>query len=143
MSLPNDPSRIFVFKEKHGDRYFLADTPERIQEFCFDLLKERHEDEDWDSPEANIEAEHIGEKPKCPRDQVGVLPTKGLREQYSKKWAVWDKQFMAREARIAFWKRVRLCLDTQDKKLAVKLIFELRDAEYEGFEIENLENLQK
>lgn len=136
-----DPSRIFVFKEKHGYHYFLADTPERIQDFCFDLLKQRHEDESWDTPEANIEAEPIGEEPKCPKDKIESLPTVELQELYRAEWAVWDMQFRAREGRIAFWKKVRQCLDTQDKKLAVNLIFELRDAEYERFEIEYLENL--
>ena len=144
----DDPSRIFVFREKHGDRFFLADTPERIKEFCWDLLKERHgEGEDgWDCPSENIKCLNDEKRelvlPLWPRAKLGDLPSEALRNQYRSEWDEYDKQIKVWDDGIVFWQRVQVCLDTQDKKLAVKLVFELRDAEYEGFEIENLENLE-
>jgi hypothetical protein len=126
--------QIIVFHEKHGPRYFAADTEEELQAACLKVVRERLAEEWYYTPEALDESVNLTD------DQIASLPTASLqaaaradRDRYRRKAR--ENAQMQKE-----WDLVQKAVDTGDGEAAYQLIRLRSRAEYEGFNIEALES---
>jgi hypothetical protein len=124
---------ILVFREKHGDRYFLAESREAIAEACFKVFKERFDEgwyaSDFDEPE----------KPEVTNDKLGSLPPK--LQQFARDEIVSYERMMAGyKQQQEFAKRITDAVANGDRAVAVQVIESRGGYEYEGYRLEQCED---
>lgn len=134
--------RIIVLKEKHGTRYFLADTEKKLAEAALSILKERMTGDyrmicspgkasDW------YRAEDI-----LTDAAIAALPTESVRSQArrEKDQALGSKR--AYEAEGEQYHQARRALRAKDGDAALEVLQDRSACEYEGFRFEYLENIK-
>lgn len=141
---------ILVFQEKHGDRYFLADTPERTKKAFLKILEERYNRggyflklEDCFSEEdlllARDSDEYIQKLQKtiADKDAVDVIKDHALHElDRVKKLVRYYKEVVFENGEI------QKALSNKDGLLAFCILDGRRDYEYERFSFEHLESVE-
>jgi hypothetical protein len=123
--------RILVFMEKHGNRYFLAETKEQVYDACLKILKERA----WmfvEPKEPELEDEHqdmvfepgsIFEK-----TQVDIIKRN-------------QNKILAYNETMNQYKLARFAVDQNNGRIAWRVINDRYDHEYERYDFEHLENV--
>lgn len=126
--------KILVAKEKHGDRYLNASTPEALAESAFKLLKERWEMDYWyhldDPPSSN---EILSE------EQISALPTTTLAASEAQKRANYLRRLHAYERQRDTYEAIKDCVENNKKDQAWSLLQRRSNYEYEQVTIETLE----
>ena len=125
--------KILVFKEKHGDRYLKASTPEEIQESCLKVLRERFEDENdmWGyAPDGNL-----GDPPMLD-DIIDSLPEPYKQLEKDKK-KVYQRRYDEYRKDLHWYGRVKAELENPAGD-AYKLLRWRADYQHEGFWIEGV-----
>lgn len=137
--------RIMVFDEKHGQRWFKADTLEAARKAALYLLEERYGHDglwgDINELVANEEKEKAEElkDPGFDEAYIKTMPTEELkilaREELEKfKRAKWDSEDYLEQL-----KQIQKALADNDPIRALYAIWICRGGEYEGWEFEYLE----
>lgn len=128
--IDDEKGRILVFREKHGNRYFLAETKEQVYDACLKILKERA----WmfaEPKEPELEDEHqdmvfepgsIFEK-----TQVDIIKRN-------------QNKILAYNETMNQYKLVRFAVDQNNGRIAWRVINDRYD-EYERYDFEHLENV--
>jgi len=130
--------RILVFDEKHGRRFFLADTEEKLHAAALKIVKERKEEGWYYDP-----AEEERDKPESMTmtdEQVEALPVpSGVkrnirveRENYRQAVKRWERD----KANYAL---IVKAVNENDGKTAFEILKIRDDYEYEGWSFEYLE----
>lgn len=123
--------KILVFKEKHGDRYMKASTPEEVQESCLKVLRDRMEARLYCSPQAP-------QKPIYSKEEAEDILQEDYRKMALDSWRSYEKELKHYEAY-----KIWFDLATKEIKnpngLASGLITRRDNYEYEGFEIVEVE----
>lgn len=126
--------QILVAREKHGNRYFDASTPELLAKSAFKLLKERWEDEYWyyldDPPDG---------KDILSEEQIVALPTEGLQSAESKKRTDYLRELRNWQSDEREYLAIQDCVENNCFNKAWKLLNGRSDYEYESVELETLE----
>lgn len=138
---------IMVFHEKHGDRYFRAETPLQIGKVSLKILTERYERggyflklEDYFSEEelllARDSSEYVKSLQKTMEDETAVDTIKdhALHELDRVKKLVRNYKEVASENNA-----VKKAIENKDGNLAFCILDNRRDYEYERFSFEYLE----
>jgi len=130
--------RILVFMEKHGNRYFLAETKEQVYDACLKILKERAwmfvEPEEPDLISLPTEPIDFGD------DVVNELKA-ALIDIVQKSKRVNEQKLRDYKERLHEYKLVQAALKEESGDLAWAVISERHDCEYEDYEFEYLENV--
>lgn len=137
---------IIIFKEKHGDRYFDASTPELVEAACKKVLLQRYNDGYWYDP---------GTKPECEWDgfDISVLPEK-YQNNAKREYEQYLKYKKSYEADVRFLAKVKEIAETpnyvpdKDSKWAfhglgefLSLLSRRKYAQYENFWVEDIEKV--
>lgn len=131
------PGQILVFKEKYGNRYFIAETKEHVYAACLKLLKER----EWMFEEP--EAPNLIDIPDEP-----VLFDNSVNEQLREEvMLVIDRAKKTNRKILDNYKEakeeygmVKTALSEDNGEMAWRIMSDRRDCEYEYFEFAYLEN---
>ena len=124
------PNTILVAKEKHGNRYFLANTEEALVKACLKLLQERLGEYQYCID---------GSYPKPDFDDVNALP-ESLRESAKVVLDRYNNNQKQNNDLIAYCNSVEKAIKEKDDS-AVILLFQRRDHEYENVFFEFLEEV--
>lgn len=128
-------NKIIIFKEKHGDRYFDASTPEKLNAACFKILKERFENGEYEwLSEEEPEAINI-----LTDEQIEALPTERLKNDELRRKKNYEQEYKWRKQEKDMFKEIASCVKSESKQYAYNLLYERKGGEYENFEIETLE----
>jgi hypothetical protein len=124
---------ILVFREKHGDRYFMADSREALGEACFKVFKERFDEgwyaSDFDEPE----------KPEVTRDELGSLPPK-LQQAARDEIVSYERMMAGYKKQQEFAKAITGAVANGDRAVAIRVIESRGGYEYEGYRLEQCED---
>jgi hypothetical protein len=120
---------IVIFKEKHGDRYFIANNQEELGKICLQVLTERFDDGYWYyKPEPLGEDDKIIDIPEdLPEDVKGDIERRNgaMRNKIrSHKYAVHD------------YKLIEKAYQDRDPKAAYHVLQNRSAYEYEEMAIE-------
>lgn len=138
-------TKILIFNEKHGDRYFDASTDEKLHAACLKILRERVGPEgywqfinpvDWESEwvQKYIEGWDIEDA------EIETIAIESVQKQ------VRAQRAKARQRRNEYlradeqWARARVALEENDGEAAYQILQERDGGEYEDFTIEYLED---
>lgn len=128
-------NKIIIFKEKYDDRYFDASTPEKLNAACFKILKERFENGEYEwlleeEPEAiNILTD----------EQIEALPTERLKNDELRRKKEYERDYKSWEREQNEFKNIKSCVEKELKEKAFTILRARNGGEYEGFEIQELE----
>lgn len=129
---------VVVFKEKHGDRYFVVNSPDALYRASLEVLKERYNNEwyNWMKDHKPYEGTNTV-RPTYTLAEVNALPESmsNEKEKMTKeinKWAKEDKE--AAEIRETFTS-IEKAISEKDGQAAYSILSELKDGEYEGFQV--------
>ncbi len=124
--------KILVFREKHGDRYFRASTPEEIQESCLKVLRERFEEEEaWCYPPNEVRSvEPMSD------EIIATLPEEYRKIENERK-RVYEKDCKRFEQEKKWYEAVKLEVNIP-VGLAYKLLRWRCGYQYEGFNFEEV-----
>lgn len=139
----NIANRIIVFQEKHGRRYFAANTPKDTLSAFLKILTERYgPDGAWVdlAGEINSLKTNPPEKPDYTEDDISNLPA-SMQEAARNKITKYKSGLKARESQIAEYERTVKAICDEDAEEAYELCQALSSGEYEGFDFEYLETL--
>lgn len=128
--------KIIIFKEKHGNRYFDASTEKLRNAACLEIIKERF-DEFW----YDYDNEKPSAKNVLTEDQIAQLPTENLKIQETRKRKDYLSELRQYNEEVSFHEKVRLAIELNDGQSAYYLLLQREGGEYEGFDIENLEEV--
>ena len=132
--------RIIVFDEKHGDRYFDASTAAKLQAVALKILTERLKSGYWyfkpepfkEDPEKEIE--------KLTKDSEQITDS-FLRNAAEERIGRLHKGLDAYKRDTRMWEEIQKAVKEKDGNLAYQLLNSRRNYEYEGFDLEYLENV--
>lgn len=127
---------IIIFKEKYGDRYFDASTEKLKFAACLKILSERFEDHLYDASK-----EEASDKNILSEEQIAQLPTDNLKTQELRKRKEYLKELRRYKEDVKFYNDVKLAIKSGDGKSAYYLLLQRDGGEYEGFDIEDLEEV--
>ena len=142
------PGTILVFKEKHRNRYFLADTVERTAEAFRSVLVDRYGPEGWwgSAKQFKREAqEHLEdlEVPEIPEKDIDGIKYDSVKKQAREAWEDFRKKQKEYEVQIRLWGLVIEAVKKgADALLAVEVASSMQHYEYEGFDWEQLDNVK-
>lgn len=126
--------KILVFKEKYGDRYFDASTPEKELDAYLKIAKQRIKDGYWYDIDCVVP-----EEPEISKEQIAKMKDSGLKTAAIQEWENYEYNLRYLKECEETEKLIKL-VKKGDKQAAKTLIWSRRDGEYEGFEIEETEN---
>ena len=137
--------RIIVVREKHGDRYFKADTLEAACQAALHLLRERYgPGGDYghvDDFIAEFEEDQIT-KPDIEKDQISSIQSETLRKQAEEMWETYERRKSQNDEYLRMMKHVQKARVENDQIRALYAFWLLRDGEYEGWDFEYLEKIE-
>ena len=125
---------IIIFKEKYGQRYFDASTEKLRNAACLKILKQRFEEFWYDYNNEEPSAKNI-----LTEDQIAQLPTENLKAQESRKRRDYLSELRQYNEEVSFYKKVKQAVMEDDGQSAYYLLLQRDGGEYEGFDIEELE----
>jgi len=128
--------RILIFKEKHGDRYFLVSTEEEMKLICKKIFEER-DAQGWYSWQVN-QKEPV--KPDFEEASIENLP-KSMKDDATKKWKDYKRElsnFKELQENLELYKRAK----EGDATACYYFLDEQRDGEYEGYSFEDPEDFK-
>lgn len=132
--------QIFVFNEKHGDRYLMVDSADAEKKMFLQVLKERNE-QGWYS--WMKEYKPYGESPKYTREDIEKMPSsmelekKRLMMEFTK-WERLEKE--ASQIRND-WSKIQKAISESNGKMAAYLIDSYSEGEYEGYQRVDFEHI--
>ena len=138
--------RILVFREKHGNRYFPADTPEKTMYACLQILTERHgPDADWGSAQSYIDSlkEYAPDQPEMPLEEAEKLPYTNIRDHVVEQWKKYKKDIEGRSEEIRSYRAIKKAIEDKDPYLALQAVWNRRDMEYEKIDFEWMEDVKE
>jgi len=130
-----EPGMILLFKEKHGTRYFDASTEELAGKACLKILEERLK-EDYE-----CFGEEKPEMPKLTKEQVDAFPESWAKTAGVKELEEYKYRLKEYNKYISFLSDVKKAIKTNDYKLAIELIWSRKEWEYEGVDVDCLEEI--
>ncbi len=123
------PGQILVFKEKHGNRYFLAEIKEQVYDACLKILKER----EWmivepEEPELEDEYQNMVFEPGSvfEKAQIDII------KRNQNKTLTYNEMMKQ-------YKLARFAIEESNGRIAWRVLSDRCDYEYEYFEFEQLE----
>jgi len=140
-------SKIIVCKEKHSTRYWDASTQEALHASSLAILKYRFENGVYYEPEyygsapgqltyeLELELAIVDDLPDCATKTAAL-------EHIQKQMKDDDERYYRFMQSGVEWRAIKRAIETNDGALACRIL-QLRDdreCEYEGFEVEELEN---
>lgn len=130
--------KILIFKEKYGDRYFDASTPEARDAACFKILSERFNDSWYDWMDEDMEEVDDGDK-ILTEEQIDALPTQVLRLSEAKRREKHLRAVRIWQENKDIYAKIKDCVENKNISAAYKILLCQSDGEYECLELENLE----
>jgi hypothetical protein len=121
-------NRIIIFKEKHGDRHFIAQTRSDMEKIALKIVLER-EDEGW------YDFEY--EEPVLPKialekaDEYGATLAEAIKAEW-KSYEYSQKQ-CAQSKKLA--EALKKIVKEKDGDVAIRFLNEMKGGEYEAFEV--------
>lgn len=142
LPVPSDKwkSRLVIFCEKHGRRYFIANNLQELREIALKIFTERRKEKFWyDFSQLKEKRTEI-----LSEDQIKALPTEKLRKtaREENEANVRDERYFKELERQK--KMYDIILEKKDPVVALRFIEDRssKNYEYEKFEVENFENTE-
>jgi len=129
--------RLIVFREKHGDRIFRVETDEKLWAVALKVLKERDAEDYW------YEEPEVPEKPTSlllTNEQIATL-SEGARDVVKQDQEQYERNLREHRTNMARYQRLRQAIDLGDGRLALRVLGERKDYEYEGWDFEYLDEV--
>lgn len=127
-------NKILIVNEKHCTRYFDASTPELLNAAALKILKERWNEGYWyylfDPP---------SEEGVLSEEQIAALPTEALKQRETETRQNYFREKYNWEKDQAEYKMIKKTVENSTLDNAWKCLYNRRDGQYEGVEIEELE----
>lgn len=132
--------QLFVFNEKHGDRYIMVHSPEAEEKMFLKVLTERNQ-QGWYSWMKDYKP--YGDAPKYSREDIDKMPEsmEFEKKRFMQELTRWEKLEKEADNIRNDWSRIQKAIQKNDGKLAYRLIDTYRDSEYEGYERVYVENI--
>ena len=127
---------LFIFREKHGDRYYVANNLLEVTQVALEVVSRRLKEgwyEQWPTPQF----------PELSRDQTEALPDGQIKNSAR---AIWDAYDSAMEAHTLNNKVIQEACEAVEQQDGIKALEVLRERdafEYEGFDIERIEPVKE
>jgi hypothetical protein len=128
--------RLLILKEKHGDKYYHVPTPETLATVSLATLKQRKE-EGWYPVNQSQPT-----KPELAKEQIDALPEGSIKQaaiQQHKDYLL-AVQYHSEEQETAA--AIEKAITTSNGKLACRILMERAGCEYEGFRLEEFDQVQ-
>jgi len=129
--------QILIFKEKYGTRYFDASTLELRNAACFKILKERFLEGHWydwmDEECQPHDPDILGDK------QIAELPNENLRKVEKDRQQKLNRAMKNWQRNKNTYAKIKDCIGNEDFFTAYQILTNQSDGEYEGFNVEVLE----
>ena len=127
--------KIIVLKEHHGTVYLDASTPEQMDKACLSVLRVRTNSQpylEW------LAAIVEPPEPTLSFDDSQALPSGKVRDVALAEWSEYHKKYECYERNKREAEKVQKALDTNNGKLAYKILYDNRHTEDEGFEVKDV-----
>ena len=131
------PSRLMVFHQKHGDRYFLISVDDDINKSSFKILKENFESGLYSWMKNYNYSSH--KKPEYSIEEINNLPDsmESVKKELLTKYKHWNKEQKECEVYRKCYEDIVLAIDKQDYAKSYDIINQLKDGEYNSFSFED------
>lgn len=127
--------KIIVLKEHHGIVYLDASTPEQMDRACLSVLRARTATTEYKAWAADIKEP---EEPVISFEDSQNLPPGKVRDVALAEWSDYHKRYECYERMKRDMERTQKALDTNNGKLAYKILYDHRHHEDEGFEVKDV-----
>ena len=133
--------QLVVFKEKHGDNFYLVDSKESEEKMFLDVLTDRL-NTGWYS--WMKEHKPYGKEPSYSREDVEKMPDSMAKEKDSfiKEISKWEKEQKQSSLFKSDYLQIEKSVNEKDGKLASLMIREYSEGEYEGYEYCNFTHIK-
>ncbi len=128
-------NKILIAHEKHCKRYFDASTDDLRNAACLKILSERFDRFFYD-----YSLQEPSDKNILSDGQIAQLPTENLKAQELRKRKDYLEELRQYKKEIEFYNAVKSTIESRDGLSAYYLLLQRDDGEYEGFDIEDLED---
>ena len=134
--MSNTANRLIVFAEKHGRRFFLVDTAEKLSAVALKILRGRYREGWFEEPEVPTKPAEM----LLTVEQLALLSNdarkraEGTKREYERELGVFTRETDAH-------RRLRRAIDSGDGELAVRVLAGRKEYEYEGWDFEYLESV--
>jgi len=118
-----------IFKEKHGDRYFIVHNQTDLEKVALKIVLERHE-ENWYYFDYEVPVE-----PKMSIVDAKKFGMNGVIEAVKREWDSYKYNKNQYEEGIKLKAALEKIVKEQDGATALQFLDEMKDGEYEGFEV--------
>lgn len=128
---------LIVWREKHGDVYEAATTPAAVSKLFLNKMKERFDDGwyDW-----MLEQKNQLKAPKFTREEVEALPDSfaDQREGFLEQIQKFEKKTKEVMRYFKVYEDIKKALKESDGRKAIRLMSQMKNHEYENFNVEPL-----
>lgn len=123
-------ARIVVFHEKHGESYYIYTSREEFYKIFLKVLTERDE-EDWYSDEYDKPVKDVD----MTLDQINAIKDEKLKNFQMQRFKTYEREFKEYQEMLQMQKNIKKAIAEKNGRLALYVMEERRDGEYENFEI--------
>jgi len=132
----HEPNSILVFKEKHGERYFLVPTVEALQKAALKVALERNEEGYWYDFDEEAPVE-----PKIKLEDAGKFGD-NIASAVSREWRDYEYKVRSYKQSLCLKNMLDKIVKEKDGATALTLLQEMSEGEYEGFEVITAEDIE-
>lgn len=127
--------KILILKEHHGTVYLNVSTPEQMDKVCLSILRARSSTDEYLS---DVEENQKPQEPAISFDESQSLPAGRVRDVALAEWSGYHRDCEEYERRKHDFDRTTRALETNNGRLAYKILADHRHYEDEGFEIRDV-----
>ncbi len=134
-----DKDTLLVFREKHGNRYFLVPTIKELYAAALKVITERFEEEWFYEPDP-IEITPSDDLTKADLERIAKY---SYGEEFVKAYKSYTEQKAEYDRDLAEYRRLEQAVKDEDGRMAWAILQERKDWEYENYSLESLEDVSK
>jgi hypothetical protein len=129
--------RVLILKEHHGERALDISTPEQLQKAALSVIKGRFgSDHDY----YMLEEPELPESPIA-KEQIDVMSEGELKEAAKEIYSNYERNLEGYNETIKEINLIRKCIETNDGRLAWKILQQRQYIEDEGFKVLEVEEV--
>jgi len=133
--------QIYVFKEKHGDIFYLIESEEAENKMFLEVLSDRKKCGWYDWMKDYIPYE---KKPTYIKEDIESMPDSMLEEKKRllNEYKKYERSEMEAKNIRNKWVKIQESVETKNGELAGRILNSLNGGEYEGFESVSFEHIK-
>jgi len=125
--------RVLVLKEKHDTWYFDVSTQKQLEDMALSVVTGRFSMRN--APYGLYDEVEEAKTPALTMEEIDTLQKGAIKEAGQREWEEYELQIREDQRHRDAQNRISKCIAEKDGKLAVEILEQRKQYEYEGFEI--------